>query len=237
MLTSRSNHCVSLACAGLLSGLLTCASGHFLEMFGRAAADKFALFIGAIFGFVLIAYWWISQSFRSVWRSAAFILACTAAYFCAFAGGVSFRPFLSFLPSVTGLQLPQEFGICLTGGIIGGAIVFLAAVLFLPNRAQWKHVPLNLLVFCFFSGLLGIAGWALGPYLGTAIWQLLRATHLAEQYQYPQSQPSGGANDYYSLFVIWQAGAAALLGLLLARPRRSLASVALDGESEGLARL
>lgn len=227
MLTSKANHCLALACAGLLSGFLTCTGGHFLELLGDKGQNGF-FFIGAIFGLVLILYWWIFQGFRSFWRSAALVLACAAAYFCAFWGTMSLRQFLSFLSSVTGLHLPQEFEICLTGGIIGGAIVFLSAVLFLPNRAQWKHVPLNLLVFCFLSGLLGIVGWASGPYLGTGIWHLLKATHLAERYQYSQTQPSGGANNFYSLFMIWQVGAALLLGLLLARPRPLLGGPAPD---------
>lgn len=236
MRTSKARHCLALAFAGLLSGFLTCASGRFLELIGRAASDNFALFNGAIFGFVLIFYWWISQGFRSVWRSAAFILACTAAYFCALQGGMSAPPFLLFLSSFLPRQLAQEFEICFTGGVLGGAIVFLSAVLFLPNRAQWKHVPLNLVVFSFLSGVLGIIAWALGPYLGTGIWYLLKATHLAEQYQYAQTRPSGGANNYYSLFVVWQAGAAVLLGLLLARPRPALAGAAPEKESEVLAR-
>jgi hypothetical protein len=58
----------------------------------------------------------------------------------------------------------------------------------------------------------------LGPYLGTAIWNLLKTTRLAEQYEYSQSQPSGGANNFYSLFVFWQAYIAPLLGFVLARP-------------------
>lgn len=236
MLISQVRHCFALAFAGLLSGFFTCASGRLQELFGRTSG-YLALFSGAIFGLVLIFYWWIFQGFRSLWRSAAFVLACTAAYFCALDGGMSAPPFLLFLSSFMPRELAHEFEICFAGGILGGAIVFLAAVLFLPNRAQWKHVPLNLVVFCLLSGLLGIVGWALGPYFGTGIWYVLQATHLAHQYQYSPNQPSGDASSFNSLFVVWQAGAASLLGFFLARPRPSLAGAAREGESEVLARL
>lgn len=229
---SRANHCFALAFAGFVSGLLSCASGRFLELFGPASD----FFIGAIFGFVLIFYWRVFQGFRSFWRSAAFLLVCIAAYFCAIICGVNAPPFLLFLSPLMPRQLAHEFEVCLTGGILGGAIVFLAAVLFLPNRAQWKHVPLNLVAFALLSGLLGILGWALGPYLGPPIWYLLQATHLAQQYRSSPDQPSGGVN-FHSLFVVWQLGAASLLGLLLARPRPSLAGPTRQDESELLAPL
>jgi len=179
---------------------------------------------------MLILYWRFCRGFRSFWRSAAFILVCIAAYFFALDGGVNAPPFLLFLSSFASRQVAHEFEICFTGGILGGAIVFLAAVLFLPNRAQWKHVPLNLVTFCLLSGLLGIIGWAAGPYLGTGIWYLLRATHLAQQYPYSQDQPAGGVS-FDSLFVVWQAGAASLLGLLLASPRPSLAGTIRESDA------
>ena len=79
---------VALAFAGLISGFLTCASGRFLELFGSAGQNIYT-FIGAIFGFVLVAYWWIFQGFRSIWRSVGFILSCTVAYACAVAAGMN----------------------------------------------------------------------------------------------------------------------------------------------------
>jgi MFS family permease len=231
MLVSKARHCFALAFAGLFSGFLTCAGGRFQQLFGPLSD----LLIGAIFGFVLIFYWWIFQGFRSFWRSAAFVLACTAAYFCAIYAGINAPPFLLLLSSFMPRQLAHEFEICFTGGVLGGAMVFLAAVLFLPNRAQWKHVPLNLVVFGLLSGLLGVVGWALGPYFGTGIWHLLQTTQLVQQYRSPQDQPSEGVN-FNALFVVWQVGAAALLGLLLARPRPLLAGAALEDEPEILAR-
>jgi len=115
-------------------------------------------------------------------------------------------------------HIAREIEICFTGGVVGGGIVFLSAVFLLPNRTQWRYVPLYVVAFCFVSGVLGATAWMLGPYLGTAIWHLLKATRLAEQYEYSQSQPSGGANNFYSLFVFWQACIAPLLGFVLVRP-------------------
>lgn len=207
---------VALAFAGLISGFLTCASGRFLELFGSAGQNIYT-FIGAIFGFVLVAYWWIFQGFRSIWRSVGFILSCTVAYACAVAAGMNAPQFLAFLSSVD-RQVARNLEICFTGGAVGGGIVFLSAVFLLPNRTQWRYVPVYVVAFCFLSGVLGTIAWVFGPSLGTAIWHLLKATRLAERYEYSQSQPSGGANYYYSLFVLWQACIAPLLGLFLAHP-------------------
>jgi len=212
----RSSSFLALAFAGIISGFLTCASGRFLELFG-GAGQNISTFIGAIFGFVLVVYWWIFQGFRSVWRSMGFLLSCTLAYACAVAAGMNAPLFLAFLSSVD-RQVARDLEICFTGGVVGGGIVFLSAVLFLPNRARWRYVPIYVVGCCFLSGVLGAIAWMLGPSLGTTIWHLLKATRLAERYEYSQSQPSGSANNYYSLFVMWQAGIALLLGGFLARP-------------------
>ena len=215
MLADKSNFYVALALAGIVSGFLTCASGHFLELFGDAGRSM-VTYVGAIFGFLLVVHWWIFQGFRSIRRSVGFTLSCTVAYASAVAAGMSAPQFLAFFSSVD-RYITRDLEICFTGGAVGGGILFLSAVFFLLNRTQWRHVPLYVVAFCFVSSVLGAIAWMLGPYLGTAIWHLLKATRLAEQYQYSQSQPSGGANNFYSLFVMWQACIAPLLGFFLAR--------------------
>jgi hypothetical protein len=215
MPTDKSNSYIALALTGIVSGFFTCASGHFLELFGGAGRSMLT-YIGAIFGFVLVVHWWIFQCFRSIWRSVGFILSCTVAYASAVTAGMSAPQFLAFFSSAD-RHIARDIEICFTGGVVGGGILFLSAVFFLPNRTKWRHVPLYVVAFCFVSGVLGAIAWMLGPYLGTAIWHLLKATRLAERYQYSQSQPSGGANNFYSLFVMWQACIAPLLGFFLAR--------------------
>ncbi|HLZ51135.1 MAG TPA: hypothetical protein VKP61_10300 [Candidatus Acidoferrum sp.] len=215
MLTDKSTSYVALALAGIVSGFLTCASGHFLELFGDAGRSM-VTYIGAIFGFVLVVHWWIFHGFRSVWRSMGFLLSCTLAYACAVAAGMNAPQFLAFLSSVN-RQVARDLEICFTGGVVGGGIVFLSAVLFLPNRARWRYVPIYVVGCCFLSGVLGAIAWMLGPSLGTAIWHLLKATRIGERYEYSQSQPSGSANNFYSLFLVWQACIAPLLGFFLAR--------------------
>jgi hypothetical protein len=212
----KSNSLVALGLAGIVSGFLTCASGRLLELFASTGRDMFT-HLGAIFGFVFIVHWWIFQGFRSTWRSVAFILACTVAFASAEAAGMSAPPFLAFFSSFD-RDIARDIEICFIGGAVGGGIVFLSAVFFLPNRTRWRYVPLYVVALCFVSGVLGVTGWMLGPYLGTAIWHLLKATRLAEHYEYAQSQPSGGANNFYSLFVFWQTCIAPLLGFVLARP-------------------
>jgi hypothetical protein len=215
MLRDKSKSFVSLALAGIVSGFLTCASGHFLELFGDAGRRMFT-YVGAIFCLLLVVHWWVFQGFRSVWRSVGLILSCTVAYASGVAAGMSAPQFLAFLSSVD-RYTTRDLEICLTGGAAGGGILFLSAVFFLPNRTQWRHMPLYVVAFCFVSGVLGAVAWMLGPYLGTAIWHLLKTTRLAERYQYSQNQPSGDANNFYSLFVMWQACTAPLLGSFLAR--------------------
>src|SRR5262249_57314798 len=137
-------------------GLLTCASGHFLELLGvRNGAE----FVGGIFGLVLVSYAWIFRSFRSLWRSLAFIACCTLAYLFAVEAALSTPSFPAFLFPFVDPCLVRELEICFIGGIVGGALVFLSSVMFLPNRAQWKHVPLNISVFCASSRILVLLAW------------------------------------------------------------------------------
>jgi hypothetical protein len=224
MVKNKPNLFPTLALTGVLSGFLTCASGHFLEMFGSASQDL-SLFIGAILGIVFICYWWIFRDFRSIWKSIGFVAASTVAYIFAMFGGLNTPIRFDFLSPLVGSDQARNLAICFTGGIIGGAIFFTSVLVLLPKRTEWKSVPLHASSFSVLSGVLGMIGWGLGPSLGTTAWHLLKVTHLAEQYQYTQSQPSGGANNYYALFLVWQAGAVILVGFFLSKHAVSVGDV------------
>lgn len=216
MARTKPNEILTLGLAGALSGFWTCASGRFLELFG-SASQNLALFVGAIFGLVLVAYWSIFRGFRSVWRSVGFVAASTVAYASALVAGIKTPISLNFLVPLVRDNLSRELAICLTGGIVGGAILFVAVPVLLPNRTRWRVPALHALGFPFLSGVLGMIGWLLGPSLGTIFWHLLKLIHLAEQYQYHQAQPSGGSSNYYSLFLVWQSGTAILIGFFLSK--------------------
>jgi hypothetical protein len=109
--------------------------------------------------------------------------------------------------------------VLLVGGFVGAGILFLALCFFFPSRQSAMRLFLNFVIFVVSGSVLGIVGYALGPTLGAAVWYLLRFLHLGEPSQASELQPSKGTVSFYSLYVIWQTGVAALVASLF--PLRS----------------
>jgi hypothetical protein len=148
---------------------------------------------------------------RSVWRALGFVGASTLAYLAAYNAGMPISNPVRL--ELFGLS-PLEINILVAGGFVGAGILFLALCFFFPSRQSATRLLLNFAIFVVCGSVLGVIGYALGPTLGAAIWYLLRFLHLGDPSDAHSLQPSSGTTPYYSLYVVWQMGVAALVAFL-----------------------
>jgi len=70
------------------------------------------------------------------------------------------------------------------------------------RAAQWSTV----------GGVLGVLGWATGPTLGAAFADIVEKSHFLSYPGYAEDTPY-----YFSLYLVWQTGMGAVIGILFAR--------------------
>jgi hypothetical protein len=180
---------------GLVSGFLSCLSlalpfGHGIAVF---------LFPGLLFGVVISAHVGLMRAEQSAFRLVGFVLTCTAAYTASVLITIwgPFRPqFLNLSGTSSGAADSSPF---LTGGFLGAAIVCAGFHFFLAPSKNWPLFALKALGISVACGFLGVFGWAVGEQFVIARWP----------------PGTGSSLNFYTLYVVWQTGAAALLGLLL----------------------
>jgi len=213
---------VILPFAGLLSGLLAIS----LPFPDRVSSYC----IGALFGVMTMACLWLSPGLRSVWKAIAFIIASVVAYEVAVDATVatpsSFRIFGFHLVAEQGKTAAHIF---FTGGLVGAFVVFASALfLFFPAEKSWRVLG-KALAWSTLGGVLGVAGWALGSSVGKAFWFALHALHRTAPGEDLQAALDHETPAFYSLFIVWQTGAALILGILL-RQAESLSALRLSLE-------
>jgi hypothetical protein len=184
---------------GLMSGVLTCLTLALPFGLGRAVF----LFVGFVFGAVVSAHFWLFRGVRSAFGVIGFIATCTVAYTVS-VFATMWTPFrlqiLNFSGSGSGAVDSSPF---LIGGFLGAAILCAGMHFFLAPSKNWPKFLLKAVCISVACGFLGVLGWAAGEQLSNARWL-------------PTDQ------EAYALYIIWQTGAAALLGLLLS-PQETLA--------------
>jgi hypothetical protein len=200
---------LSFALVGCLAGLATCSCARLIALLPESLADL----VGCVFGLLLCAHFWLFDRIRSVWRSLGFVAASTLAYLAATSEGMHAKALWPVKLSLFGLH-PYEINILLVGGFIGAGILFLALCFYFPVRQAAPALLLKFGIFVVAGSLLGVIGYALGPYLGAVIWHLLYFLHLGEPSQARQLQPSNDTASLYSLYVVWQSGIATLIAVL-----------------------
>ena len=178
-----------LASAGLGSALLS--------MTITSVHNFELLFVGFVFGIVLAGYFVVYEGYRNWAKVIGFVCACTAAYaaavFFAFWLETNF-PDDGFSMSSAKLDIPMSvfFG----AGFVGAVIVFSAGVfLFGSRNVGWKSL-VKVLLWSIAGGVLGVVG-------GVA----------------DGIRTDGTYHQMLLLFLVWQPGAAVLLGLLLRQER------------------
>lgn len=191
-----------LPVAGFVSGLLTCFAPALLFRLGSVLA----LFIGCVFGAVISAHVRFFRGVQSPFRLFGFITTCTLAYTMAeFAtGSTPFRPeFLNFSGASSAAENSSPF---FSGGFLGAAIICAGIYFFLAPSKNWPKFLLKALGISVACGFLGVLGWSVGQRLWIARW-------------------SYSANlSFYTLYIIWQTGAASLFGLLLSPQQTFIAA-------------
>ena len=145
-------------------------------------------FLGGVFGALVATYFVIFEGARNWLKIFGFVLACTAAFAASFFLSLPLYGMFDGIhnsPTHVVIPLPVYF----VAGFAGAYIVFFAGLEAFSSRPPRGKQLLKLLLWAIGGGLLGVFG-------------------------------GGAANvdtseHFYLLFVIWQPGAALLLGLLL----------------------
>ena len=185
-----------LPAEGLISGLLTCLLFHLPYTFE---------FLGLPIGAVLAAHVWNFRRVRSPFRLIGFIATCVVAYLLSVSvPGV----FLQISTSGT-----LESRVIFPAGVLGGAVVCAGVFFFLQPPKKIGRFLLMVVCISAACGLFGVLGWSLGE----------RLQGIPSR---PSYMPSPLPNNFtfYSLFIIWQTGAASFLGLLLSKEQTFVAA-------------
>lgn len=200
--TKRADDRWLLPVEGVVSGLLTCL----IPALPGIGGPMF-LFIGWIFGAVISLHCWLFRGLRSPFRIIGFVATCTLAYTVS-VFATMWCPFrLQFLNFSGDRQGAVDSSPFLIGGFLGGAIVSAGVQFFLVPAKNWLKFLVKAFWISVLCGFLGVFGWAIGEQMWEARWL-----------------PGFGADlDFYTLYMVWQTGAAALLGMLL--PRQGSAAV------------
>jgi len=165
--------------------------------------------VGFVFGVALVVYFVFYEGHRNPAKIAAFVCVCTAAF--PLSESVAYRLVEIFHVNASmgsarlDIPMPVFFG----AGLIG-ALPVLAAGMFLfgPRNMSWASLG-RVLLWSIGGGFLGVLGGGADGIL----------TH-------------GTYNKMPLLFIIWQPGAALLLGLLLIRDRETLAVPSTVGSTD-----
>jgi hypothetical protein len=211
---------VLLALCGLTSGLLTD-----ILMYPQEEAG---LLSGALFGLFLVVPLVVTGVLRNPAKALGLIGVTTVAYFLSFtvAFGLQLHhPELA--PSAERWDMstnePAAPAALFVGGLVGGFILFSAALFLCQPGISKRTLVQKAFQGAVLGGVLGAAGWALRSSVGVAIWNLLHAFGLTPKWELSPQEWFKGEHDYgerarmYSLYVVWQSGVAAAIGLMLRR--------------------
>lgn len=115
------------------------------------------------------------------------------------------------IPSETGRAETMPAAL-FVGGLFGG-LILLGALSLIRREPDTGTVISRGVIGALLGGALATLGAALAPSLGARLWGLLHVGHLAAV----TDLLYGEASFVYSLFVVWQTGMAAVIGLMLLR--------------------
>src|SRR5208282_2726933 len=154
--------------------------------------------VGLTFGVALAAYFVWYEGYRNSARMAVFVVACTVAFaasqFAVFPLMILFPISHSMSSARLDIPMPVFFG----GGYLGAFIVLAAGVsLFSPRNPTLKSLVI-IALWSIGGGVLGVIGAAADGI-----------------------RTNGVYNSMFLLPLVWQPGAAALLGLLLEQERKA----------------
>lgn len=168
--------------------VLFLAAVGLISGFVTASAMRLVLLKGSVFGVIISVAFVIMGVSRDLWAAVRFVIVCTVSYF--------FSVFVSFFIGAQIDQASMSHGTqgspiaFFVGGSLGAFLVTSEALFVLLPNPGWEKAAIKGLVWSPVGGLLGAIGSML------------------------DSKP---ADRPFWLFVVWQAGIAALVGFLYCR--------------------
>lgn len=179
---------VGFAVTGLIAGSLSCFVPRL--QFGQSNDRAFQV-LGAVLGVLLPLYLWLFEKRRSLWRGILFLLASTGAFYAAMTLALASSNSLRFLRiSFMGTN-GGDNQIMITGGFIGGAILYFAFALLYCRGIRARTFFLGWPLAALFGSCVALLSYDIG------------------------SIALGSNNAMYSLFVVWQSGMACVLGWVM----------------------
>jgi hypothetical protein len=201
-----------LVLAGFASGILSVISLEVFSNIPQLEPFRLGLYLpGAIFGVIVWAYYAIFSGVRSWVTLLALIAACIGAYFSAVQLTAS---------EIVDFRLLGDSSFYVSiflSGMVGAFLVLAAAQFLLATNRRWKTILNAALRWSLAGGALGVAGWTLGGSLGKVLWLALHAVHLTASDLSFEAAVRNQTVNLFSLFALWQACMAALLGWLIAK--------------------
>lgn len=205
-----------LPVVGLISGLVTIA---FVSSAGRIGAAPLA---GLVFGALIALCFALSGIPSGAWNAMRLIGVSTVAYFVsffvAFAVEFALAPYLPETERWSMGHIETGSPVALfAGGAAGGFLVIGEILHLLYPQTGARVLALKAASWSVLSGALAALGWALGPSLGSALWNLFHALHLTPPISMPWDDlyGYGEARRVYSLLLVWQTGVAAAITIML----------------------
>ncbi len=203
---------------GLVSALIALGTSYPLGHFAVSQSNKLVdfsqiFFPGTVFGVLVSGCFALRGYLRELWKAITLTVASAVAYcFSVWAAvGISLHPF--------GLVPPDRIGevtdlALVVGGLTGGFCTICAVSLLFNSSHTWQRRMLKALCWTPVGALLAVVGWALGPSLGIALWQIIHSMNLT-----PPTETVRNAQGYqshmFSLLATWQAGMGLVLGLVV----------------------
>jgi hypothetical protein len=225
--TLRGRTITGLALTGAVSGLLTMALLEFLASFQALQDVGFALYVpGAVFALIVSAYCAIFMRIRSGARWLGLFVASVIANLIAFKLTIYI-----ISPGWRVLTTVVFDGALFCGGAAGALVLLASAQLLFCTRPKWVATLRNASLWSLAGGALAVIGWELGGSLGKVLWHLLHFLRLPLSDTDIQDAIRTQNVNFCSLFVLWQAGIATVVGFLLskklaAQPERQSAASA-----------
>ena len=203
---------------GLVSALITVGASYPLGHFAVSQSNKLVdfsqiFFPGTVFGILVSACFALRGYLRELVKAIILTVASAVAYCLSVwtTVGISLHPF--------GLVPPTRIGevtdlALVVGGLTGGFCTICAVSLLFNSSQTWQRRILKTLCWTPIGGLLAVVGWALGPSLGIAIWQIIHSINLTPPTETIRNV-QGNQSHIFSLLAMWQAGMGLVLGLVV----------------------
>jgi hypothetical protein len=166
----------------------------------REFLPESGIYVGAIFGVILAVCLWVFHSPRSVGRSLSIVMSSTIAYIAAQLSTIWAYEWMPSLFHQARSSDPPSY-VMFVGGVVGALMI--SATVLLLYRDECTKLGRGILLCTLAGGGLGVFGYSLGFMFGSQ-----------------DSSRHGDIPGMIPLYILWQAGMACLLELVLPEPAR-----------------